>query len=128
MNTMEDFIGRMTEGDPELRGQVMGIYRGIFENSATDINKKQIAGWPMCSQGIVPNQRLDQDPNPVNRSPEKNAIPMPTDPIVKEHMMNSYASRFGQWKGRIEPGSVTLGMWGGTGPQNVNADTSGGSQ
>lgn len=104
---MEDFIGRMTAGNPELREEVMGIYRGIFENSATDINKKQIAGWATCSQGIVPNEPCR----------------MPSDPIVADLMKKSYASRFGAWAGRAFPGRTTLGMWGGTGPQNVNAST-----
>lgn len=113
MSVLSDFIDRTTESDPELRGKVTGLYRSIFENSATDVNVKQVAAdQGTCSQGIVPNGNLS-----IYQG-------MPSDETVAGLMKQSYLSRFGQWKGAIEPGRTSLGMWGGTGPQNANADTS----
>ena len=113
MNTMAKFIRQIAGSDRELYEQVTGIYRGLFENSATDINVKQIAAQPgTCQQGIVPNENLANDKEP------------PEDETVAALMQNSYASRFGRGAGPVvNPGRTSLGMWGGTGPQNVNAST-----
>ena len=112
MNTMLEFIEGITRKDPELRRKVTGLYRSIFENSATDINVKQVAAQPgTCQQGIVPNGNLSLYKG------------MPSDQTVAKLMQQSYASRFGQWKGVVSPGRTSLGMWGGTGPENVNAST-----
>ena len=117
MSVLSEFIEKATASDPELRGKVTGLYRSIFENSATDINVKQVAADPgTCSQGIVPNGNLAGNEN------------MPSDETVARLMKQSYLSRFGQWCGAVEPGRTSLGMWGGTGPQNANADTSGPGQ
>lgn len=116
MSVILNFMNKVTEKDPELRGKVAGMYRHIFESSATDINAKQIAAQPgTCQQGIAPNGRLDRNPE------------MPTDETVARLMKNSYAARFGQWCGSVSPGRTSLGMWGGTGPQNVNASTDSGT-
>lgn len=115
MNTMLEFINGMTRKDPELRRKVTGLYRSIFENSATDVNVKQVAAQPgTCQQGIVPNGNLSS------------RTKMPDDQTVARLMKQSYASRFGQWKGVVEPGRTSLGMWGGTGPENVNSSTQSG--
>lgn len=113
MNAIAEFIRDISGADRALYEQVTGIYRKLFENSATDINAKQIAAQPgTCQQGIVPNENLANDKEP------------PADETVASLMQNSYASRFGRSQGSvIEPGRTSLGMWGGTGPQNVNAST-----
>lgn len=112
MKTMAKFIRQISGSDRELYEQVTGIYRGIFENSATDVNAKQIAAQPgTCQQGIVKNENLAGDQN------------MPADETVANLMKNSYAARFGNWCGTVGTGRTTLDMWGGTGPQNVNAST-----
>ena len=112
MNTVSRFIRDISGDDRELYEAVSGMYRGIFENSATDINVKQIAAQPgTCQQGIVQNENLANDKK------------MPTDETVANLMKNSYASRFGKWCGTVGSGRTSLGMWGGTGPQNVNAST-----
>lgn len=109
---MSRFIEAISGDDRELYEQVTGIYRGLFENSATDINVKQIAAQPgTCQQGIVDNENLANDKT------------MPTDETVANLMKNSYAARFGKWCGTVGSGRTSLGMWGGTGPQNVNAST-----
>lgn len=106
------FIRDISGNDKELYEQVSGLYKGIFENSATDINVKQIAAQPgTCQQGIVQNENL------------ANNKAMPTDETVANLMKNSYAARFGKWCGTVGAGRTSLGMWGGTGPQNVNAST-----
>ena len=114
MKTMASFIRDIAGNDRELYEQVTGIYRGLFENSATDINVKQIAAQPgTCQQGIVQNENLANDKEP------------PEDETVAALMQNSYASRFGRGTGPVvNPGRTSLGMWGGTGPQNANADVS----
>ena len=112
MNVLTEFINRITEGDPELNQGVTRIYRSIFENSATDINVKQVAAQPgTCQQGIQPNGNLSR------------ITKMPDDQTVARLMKQSYTSRFGQWQGVVNSGRTSLGMWGGTGPQNVNAST-----
>lgn len=111
---MLEFINDVTRGDRELNHKVIGIYRSIFENSATDINRKQIAAQPgTCVQGIIPNGNMTSSENEE----------MPSDETVARLMKQSYASRFGQWCGTVGSGRTSLGMWGGTGPQNVNAST-----
>ena len=113
MKVMNEFIGSVTGNDRELFGKVSELYGGLFENSATDINKKQIAAQPgTCTQGIIPNGQLADGEQ------------MPTDETVARLMKESYKSRFGQWCGSVSPGRTSLGMWGGTGPENANADTS----
>ena len=111
MNTMLEFIEGVTQKDPELRRKVTGLYRSIFENSATDINVKQVAAQPgTCQQGIVPNENLARNKKSSN-------------PLIAKLRRNSYPARFGQAQNVEEPGDITLGMWGGPGPQNVNAST-----
>ena len=112
-STVEQFADAVIGDDQELHESVDAIYRGIFENSATDINVKQIAAQPgTCQQGIVPNENLANDKEP------------PEDETVAALMQNSYASRFGRGAGSVvNPGRTSLGMWDGTGPQNVNAST-----
>jgi hypothetical protein len=113
MNVMLEFINDVTKDDMELNHKVIGIYRSIFENSATDINKKQVAAQPgTCQQGITPNDNFAGHGN------------MPSDETVARLMKQSYASRFGQWCGTVGSGRTSLGMWGGTGPENANDDTS----
>lgn len=113
MKVMNEFIGHVAGDDRELFGKVSELYGSLFENSATDINKKQIAAQPgTCTQGIVPNGQLTDSEQ------------MPTDETVARLMKESYKSRFGQWCGSVSPGRTSLGMWGGTGPENANADTS----
>lgn len=113
MKTMAKFIRRIAGSDRELYEQVTGIYHGLFENSATDINVKQIAAQPgTCQQGIVQNENLANDKEP------------PEDETVAALMQNSYAPRFGCGAGPVvNPGRISLSMWDGTGPQNVNAST-----
>ena len=112
MNAMQKFIEDISGDDIGFREAATGVYRGIFENSATDINVKQIAAQPgTCQQGIVQNDNLANDQK------------MPTDETVANLMKNSYAARFGKWCGTVGAGRTSLGMWGGTGPQNVNAST-----
>lgn len=106
---IKKFIQDCTVGDLPLRKRAMSIYRNIFETSAVDINRKQIAAEPgTCTQGIVPNDNLagtDKEP---------------ADPVISDLIGKSYASRFGQAKNVVNPGRTSLGM-GETGPQNVNA-------
>ena len=112
-NIILEFINRTTAGQPVLRGQVNKIYKKLFEQSATDINKKQIAADPgTCSQGILPNENLAND----QETP---------DGIVGDLMRTSYASRFGQEKSVVNPGRTTLGICGSPAPQNVNASAVG---
>ena len=98
MNVLLEFINDITKDDMEL--------------NHTDINMKQIAAQPgTCQQGITPNDNFAGDGK------------MPSDETVARLMQQSYASRFGQWCGTVGSGRTSLGMWDGTGPQNVNAST-----
>ena len=96
-----EFITASTTDQPVLKERVTAIYKNLFEQAATDINKKQIAADPgTCSQGIVQNEILSND----------NA---------------SYNSRFGQEKSVVEPGRSSTGIGGGLNNENINASVSG---
>ena len=130
MNVLKKFIIDMTEHVPSLEEAVIKIYGGIFEQSATDINKKQIAADPgTCSQGIVPNENLSNirvktENNPVTQVVMPNSDePVSNSDIVSELQDGSYDSRFGAFQGTVTPGRTSNGMHGGCGPQNVQAST-----
>jgi len=108
-----EFITASTNEQPVLQEQVTAIYKKLFEQAATDINKKQIAADPgTCSQGIVKNEILSND----------KSVP---DGVVGDLMNTSYASRFGQEKSVAEPGRSSTGIGGGLNNENVNASVSG---
>jgi len=104
-----EFITASTTGQPVLQEQVTAIYKNLFEQAATDINKKQIAADPgTCSQGIVKNEILSNDKSAPNG-------------VVGDLMNASYASRFGQEKSVVEPGRSSTGIGGGLNNENINA-------
>lgn len=104
-----EFITASTTGQPALREQVTAIYKKLFEQAATNINKKQIAADPgTCSQGIVQNEILSNDKSVPNG-------------VVGDLMKTSYPSRFGQEKSVVEPGRSSTGIGGGLNNENVNA-------
>ena len=104
-----EFITASTTDQPVLKERVTAIYKKLFEQAATDINKKQIAADPgTCSQGIVQNEILSNDKSVPNG-------------IVGDLMNTSYASRFGQEKSVAEPGRSSTGIGGSLNNENVNA-------
>jgi hypothetical protein len=107
-----EFITASTNEQPVLQEQVTAIYKKLFEQAATDINKKQIAADPgTCSQGIVKNEILSND----------KSVP---DGVVGDLMNTSYPSRFGQEKSVVEPGRSSTGIGGGLNNENINASVS----
>lgn len=116
MEIFIDFLRKMSPADRALCEQAEALYRAIFESSAVDINRRQLAADKgITQQGIVPNENLSNlDDNPFGA----------TDSTVEQLINSSYAARFGQHSGEVSPGAASRtsnGMYGGCSPQNTNA-------